>query len=44
MICQLHLGLAEGLTEGLGGLTVERLVSKTLAERVAGSSVRRDAA
>jgi len=27
-VCQLHLGLAEGLTEGLGGLTVERLVAK----------------
>jgi predicted ArsR family transcriptional regulator len=27
-VCQLHLGLAEGLTEGLGGLTVERLVVK----------------
>ncbi|MGH9828371.1 MAG: helix-turn-helix transcriptional regulator [Blastocatellia bacterium] len=27
-ICQLHLGLAEGLTEGLGGVEVERLVAK----------------
>lgn len=27
-ICQLHLGLAEGLAEGLGGLEVERLVAK----------------
>ena len=27
-ICQLHLGLAEGLTEGLQGLSVERLVVK----------------
>jgi len=27
-VCQLHLGLAEGLAEGLGGLEVERLVSK----------------
>lgn len=27
-ICQLHLGLAEGLTEGLGRLQVERLVPK----------------
>ena len=27
-VCQLHLGLAEGLTEGIGGLTVERLVAK----------------
>jgi predicted ArsR family transcriptional regulator len=28
VICQLHLGLAEGLAEGLGGLAVERLVPK----------------
>ena len=27
-VCQLHLGLAEGLAEGLGGLRVERLVAK----------------
>jgi hypothetical protein len=27
-ICRLHLGLAEGLTEGLGGLIVDRLVPK----------------
>ena len=27
-VCQLHLGLAEGLTEGLGSLEVERLVAK----------------
>ena len=27
-VCQLHLGLAEGLTEGLGGLSVDRLVAK----------------
>ena len=27
-VCQLHLGLAEGLAEGLGGLSVERLVAK----------------
>jgi predicted ArsR family transcriptional regulator len=27
-VCQLHLGLAEGLTEGLGGVKVERLVIK----------------
>ena len=27
-VCQLHLGLAEGLTEGLGGLTLDRLVAK----------------
>ena len=27
-VCQLHLGLAEGLAEGLGGLRVERLTVK----------------
>ncbi len=27
-VCQLHLGLAEGLAEGIGGLEVERLVAK----------------
>ena len=27
-VCQLHLGLAEGLTEGLGGLSVEKLAVK----------------
>lgn len=27
-VCQLHLGVAEGLVEGLGGLEVERLVRK----------------
>jgi predicted ArsR family transcriptional regulator len=27
-ICQLHLGLTEGLAEGLGKLQVERLVPK----------------
>lgn len=27
-VCQLHLGLAEGLAEGLGDLEVERLVAK----------------
>ncbi len=27
-VCELHLGLAEGLAEGLGGLAVERLVAK----------------
>lgn len=27
-VCRLHLGLAEGLTEGLGGLEVERLAEK----------------
>ena len=28
IVCQLHLGLAEGLVEGLGGLQVDRLVAK----------------
>ena len=28
MVCQLHLGLAEGLAEGLGALTVDRLTAK----------------
>jgi len=28
VVCQLHLGLAEGLAEGLGGLEVEKLVVK----------------
>lgn len=28
IVCQLHVGLAEGLTEGLGDLAVERLVAK----------------
>ncbi len=27
-VCQLHLGLAEGLAEGLGGVTVKRLTAK----------------
>jgi predicted ArsR family transcriptional regulator len=27
-VCQLHLGLAEGLAEGIGGLTVDRLTAK----------------
>ncbi len=27
-ICELHLGVAEGLSEGIGGLEVERLVAK----------------
>lgn len=28
VVCQLHLGLAEGVAEGLGGVEVERLVAK----------------
>jgi predicted ArsR family transcriptional regulator len=28
IICQLHLGLAEGLAEGLGGLAVDELIAK----------------
>ena len=27
-VCQLHLGFTEGLTQGLGGLTVDRLTAK----------------
>ena len=27
-VCQLHLGLAEGLAQGLGGLTVDRLTAR----------------
>lgn len=27
-VCQLHLGMAEGLAEGLGGVEIERLVAK----------------
>ncbi len=43
-ICRLHLGLAEGLCEGLGGLTAERLAVKPA--RLAGCrlTVRRVAA
>lgn len=28
IVCQLHLGLAEGLADGLGGVAIERLTSK----------------
>jgi predicted ArsR family transcriptional regulator len=28
IVCQLHLGLAEGLADGLGGLEIERLTTK----------------
>ena len=43
-ICRLHLGLAEGLSEGLGGLTTERLTVRPA--RLAGCrlTVRRAAA
>lgn len=40
-ICQLHLGLAEGLTEGLGQLQVERLVPKDPHQAGCKLSVRR---
>ena len=42
-VCQLHLGLAEGLTEGLGGLSVERLVTKDPHEAGCRLVVRRHA-
>lgn len=41
-VCQLHLGLAEGLTEGLGGVEVERLVSKDPKRAGCRLVVRRD--
>jgi predicted ArsR family transcriptional regulator len=40
-VCQLHLGLAEGLTEGLGQLQVERLVPKEPHRAGCRLSVRR---
>lgn len=40
-ICQLHLGLAEGLTEGLGELQVDRLVPKDPHRAGCRLSVRR---
>ena len=43
-ICQLHLGLAEGLTEGLGGLAVERLSIKQARRAGCRLTVRRAAA
>lgn len=41
-VCQLHLGLAEGLTEGLGGLELERLVVKDARQAGCRLVVRRD--
>lgn len=41
-VCQLHLGLAEGLAEGLGGLEVERLVAKDPHRAGCRLVVRRD--
>jgi predicted ArsR family transcriptional regulator len=43
-VCQLHLGLAEGLTEGLGGLAVDRLVAKDARRAGCRLVVRRDPA
>lgn len=40
-VCQLHLGLAEGLAEGLGQLQVERLTPKDPHEAGCGLTVRR---
>lgn len=41
-VCQLHLGLAEGLAEGVGGLDVERLVTKDARRAGCRLVVRRD--
>ncbi|MGH9170564.1 MAG: helix-turn-helix transcriptional regulator [Acidimicrobiales bacterium] len=41
-VCQLHLGLAEGLAEGLGGLEVERLVPKDARRAGCRLVLRRD--
>jgi predicted ArsR family transcriptional regulator len=43
VVCQLHLGLAEGLTEGLGGVQVERLVTKKPSRAGCRLVVRQDA-
>jgi hypothetical protein len=42
-ICRLHLGLAEGLTEGLGGLTTERLTVRPARRAGCRLTVRREA-
>lgn len=42
-VCQLHLGLAEGLAGALGGLEVERLVPKNPRRAGCRLSLRRDA-
>ena len=44
IVCQLHLGLAEGLTEGLGGLEAERLVAKNPHRAGCRLTVRRQSA
>ncbi len=41
-ICRLHLGLAEGLTEGLGGLITERLTVKPARQAGCRLTVRKD--
>src|SRR5579875_895242 len=41
-VCQLHLGLAEGLAEGLGGLDVEGLVAKDPLRAGCRITVRRE--
>lgn len=43
-ICRLHLGLAEGLTEGLGGLITERLTVRPARRAGCRLTVRRAAA
>ena len=43
-ICRLHLGLAEGLTEGLGGLVTERLAIKPARRAGCRLTVRRASA
>ena len=43
-ICRLHLGLAEGLTEGLGGLTAQRLTVRPAHRAGCCLTVRRSAA
>jgi hypothetical protein len=40
-ICRLHLGLAEGLTEGLGGLITERLTVRPARRAGCRLTVRR---
>lgn len=43
-ICQLHLGLAEGLSEGLGGLATQRLAARPARRAGCRLTVRRTAA
>jgi predicted ArsR family transcriptional regulator len=40
-VCQLHLGLAEGLAEGLGGLAVEGLTVKNARQAGCRLTIRR---